>query len=59
MLYARELFGFRGDAWLVSIPGYDFAHGEGLSATHAGVGRKTPFLRATVCGKAFQAASTP
>jgi hydrogenase maturation protease len=31
LLYARELFGFRGHGWLLSIPGTDFDHGEGLS----------------------------
>ena len=32
LLYARELFGFHGHGWLLSIPGFDFDHGEGLSA---------------------------
>lgn len=31
MLYARSLYGFEGAAWLLTIPGYDFDHGEGLS----------------------------
>jgi hydrogenase maturation protease len=31
MLYARSLYGYEGAAWLLTIPGYDFDHGEGLS----------------------------
>ena len=31
ILYARQLYAFRGSAWIISVPGYDFAHGEGLS----------------------------
>jgi len=30
---ARRLFGFRGPAWVLHVPGEDFAVGEGLSAT--------------------------
>ena len=29
---AHRLFGFSGDCYLCRIPGFDFAHGEGLSA---------------------------
>jgi hydrogenase maturation protease len=28
---ARRLYGFEGDAWLATVPGADFDHGEGLS----------------------------
>jgi hydrogenase maturation protease len=31
MLYATQLYDFVGEAWLLSIPGFDFDHGEGLS----------------------------
>lgn len=31
MVYARLLFGKEPPAWLVSVPGVDFDHGEGLS----------------------------
>ena len=29
---ARRLYGFSGEAWLATVPGTDFDHGEGLSA---------------------------
>ena len=29
---ARRLYGFGGEAWLATVPGTDFDHGEGLSA---------------------------
>jgi hydrogenase maturation protease len=32
LIYARELFGWNGIGWMISVPGYDFAHGEGLGA---------------------------
>lgn len=28
---ARRLYGFAGEAWLATVPGVDFDHGEGLS----------------------------
>ena len=28
---ARRLYGFAGEAWLATVPGIDFGHGEGLS----------------------------
>ena len=31
MLYASELYAYQGKAWTISIPGFDFDHGEGLS----------------------------
>lgn len=31
MLYAMQLYGCTADAWLLTAPGYDFGHGEGLS----------------------------
>lgn len=38
LLYAERLFGRRPPAWLLRVPGHDFAHGEGLSpATAAAV----------------------
>lgn len=30
---ARRLYQYAGDAWLVTAPGADFAHGEGVSAS--------------------------
>ena len=30
---ARCLYGFEGEAWLATVPGVDFDHGEGLSPT--------------------------
>lgn len=30
---ARRLYGFAGEAWLATVPGADFGHGEGLSHT--------------------------
>lgn len=32
LLYAAHLYGHRPPAWLVTIPGTDFSHGEGFSA---------------------------
>jgi hydrogenase maturation protease len=32
MLYANRLYGYMGEALILTVPGYDFAHGEGLSA---------------------------
>jgi hydrogenase maturation protease len=32
MLYVRLLYKREMPAWLVTVPGYDFSHGEGLSA---------------------------
>lgn len=32
LLLAQRLYEFSGDAWLVTVPAYDFPHGEGLSA---------------------------
>lgn len=31
LLYATELFGYQGKGWMLSVPGFDFEHGEGLS----------------------------
>ena len=31
LLYAKQLYGYEGTAWTASIPGFDWAHGEGLS----------------------------
>ncbi len=31
MLYATELYSYQGNAWLITIPGFDFGHGEELS----------------------------
>ncbi len=31
MIYAANLYGYAGAAWTLTVPGYDFAHGEGLS----------------------------
>lgn len=33
LLYASRLYDFEGAGWLISVPGYDFDHGEGLSHT--------------------------
>lgn len=30
---ARRLYGYTGEAWLATAPGFDFGHGEGLSST--------------------------
>jgi len=35
LLYAKQLFGVCPPSWLVTIPGYDFALGEGFSPTTA------------------------
>ena len=32
MLYASQLYAFKGSGWIISIPGADFNHGEGLCA---------------------------
>jgi len=31
MVYAEQLYGCKSLAWLLTAPGYDFGHGEGLS----------------------------
>lgn len=31
MVYAEQLYGCTSRAWLLTAPGYDFGHGEGLS----------------------------
>ena len=36
LLYAQRLYGVCPPAWLVTVPGYDFALGEGFSAQTAG-----------------------
>lgn len=54
MLYARHLYGKDPPAWIVTVPGVDFGHGEGLSETARsaletlpdvleGLGRDWPF----------------
>lgn len=43
---ARQLFGFRGSAWLLRIPGEDFSAREGLSKTAEANARKAAELLA-------------
>ena len=42
---ARRLYGFGGEAWLATVPGVDFEHGEGLSpATWQAIDHLTPAI---------------
>ena len=42
---ARRLYGFGGDAWLATVQGVDFEHGEGLSpATRQAIDHLTPAI---------------
>ena len=42
---ARRLYGFGGEAWLATVVGVDFGHGEGLSsATAQAVDHLTPVI---------------
>jgi hydrogenase maturation protease len=33
LMLARRLYGYTGEAWLATVPGTEFGHGEGLSLT--------------------------
>jgi hydrogenase maturation protease len=33
LMLARRLYGYTGEAWLATVPGSEFGHGEGLSPT--------------------------
>ncbi len=47
MAYARYLYGKTPDAWLVTVPGIDFDHGEGFSdATAEALSKVGDFLEA-------------
>ena len=40
---ARRLYGYEGEAWLATVPGVDFDHGEGLSpATREAIDHLAP-----------------
>ncbi len=42
---ARRLYGFEGEAWLATVPGVDFEHGEGLStASQHAIDHLTPTI---------------
>lgn len=42
---ARRLYGFGGEAWLATVVGVDFGHGEGLSpATSRAIDQMTPMI---------------
>jgi hydrogenase maturation protease len=42
---ARRLYGFEGEAWLATVPGVDFDHGEGLSpATREAIDHLVPAI---------------
>ncbi len=42
---ARRLYGFGGEAWLATVPGVDFEHGEGLSpATRHAIDHLVPAI---------------
>lgn len=42
---ARRLYGFGGEAWLATVPGVDFNHGEGLSPiTRAAIDHLAPAI---------------
>lgn len=42
---ARRLYGFAGEAWLATVPGVDFGHGEGLShATQQAIDHLIPSI---------------
>lgn len=46
---ARRLYGFAGDAWLATVPGVDFAHGEGLSpSTRQAIDHLAPVITAHI-----------
>ncbi len=46
---ARRLYGFGGEAWLATVPGADFDHGEGLSpATRQAIDHLTPAIVARI-----------
>ncbi len=46
---ARRLYGFGGVAWLATVPGVDFEHGEGLSpATRHAIDHLTPAIVALI-----------
>jgi hydrogenase maturation protease len=44
LVYARYLFKREPPAWLITVPGIDFDHGEGLSATALEAIRSAPEL---------------
>jgi hypothetical protein len=45
LILARGLYGYAGEAWLATVPGVEFGHGEGLSATtRQAIDRLTPQL---------------
>ncbi len=42
---ARRLYGFAGEAWLATVVGVDFDHGEGLSpATRQAIDQMAPAI---------------
>ena len=42
---ARRLYGFAGEAWLATVPGADFGHGEGLGpATREAIDHLVPAI---------------
>lgn len=46
---AQRLYGFEGAAWLAAVPGFDFAHREGLSAAaSAEIEEAAPLLLAQI-----------
>jgi len=46
---ARRLYGFAGEAWLATVPGVDFDHGEGLSpATRQAIDHLAPVITALI-----------
>lgn len=48
MLYSRLLYGKDPPAWLITVPGVDFDHGEGLSETAAKAVEELPGLLASL-----------
>lgn len=48
MLYAKMLYGYRAPAWIITIVGADFGHGEGLSPQVEKLLASTPAVAATL-----------
>ncbi len=57
---AVRLYEFSADAWLATVPGFNFAHGAGLSdATAAAIAAAAPAMSARLLALRQPAAQTP
>ena len=60
LAFAVRLYEFSADAWLATVPGFNFAHGAGLSdATAAAIAAAAPAMSARLLALRQPAAQTP